>query len=70
MPDLPLLRAHLALLRAHLTLLCVLSLQVMEAPADLSPDALCQEVSLMRQCSHKRIVPLYGVVLQVGACLA
>ena len=47
-----------------------LSLQALEVEAGVSRADLWREAVLLRQCTHARIVPLYGVATQVGALSA
>lgn len=44
----------------------VLPMQVFELQPVLDPHTAWREVSLLRQCAHARIVPLFGVALRVG----
>jgi hypothetical protein len=47
------------------------ALQVIELLPGMDSDIAWREAALLRDCSHERIVPLYGVALKVGeACTA
>lgn len=48
-------------------LLLLFRTQVLHLGSDLRSSRFWREVQLLRHCAHPRMVPVYGVALQVGA---